>query len=200
MAEITTPYSPMHINCTIGQPYGNPRRLYLWSSYWSRLPCKSEQVKQTQIYTLVILGEITYIYRNETHEGSGYSVALGNQVQIFGTNGIYYRYCHLQYGSIPNDLQVGDIVDQNTFIGKMGNTGHSFGTHLHLEASTQEAWACGTFLVPGDSLLFGNTRGTIVIFGGYIPPEPPTPTDVKKSKFPWVLYSRKLRNKKLTKN
>jgi len=28
MAEYTTKYSPMHIDCTIGQPYGNPSSSY----------------------------------------------------------------------------------------------------------------------------------------------------------------------------
>lgn len=35
--------------------------------------------------------------------------------------------------------------------------------------------------------------------GGITPPTPPTPTpggDLPKSKFPWVLYARKLRKKK----
>lgn len=126
----------------------------------------------------------------------GYSQALGNQVQILGDNGIYYRYCHMKYGTNTH-LTVGQRVDQSTYIGQMGNTGNSTGTHLHLEASTTQSWNCSTFLVPGDSLLFGNTRGTIVIYGGS--PEPPTPTDIKKSKFPWVLYSRKLRNKRIDK-
>lgn len=92
-------------------------------------------------------GEIVYLYTQETHEGSGYSAYLGNQVQIRADNGIYYRYCHMLYGSNTH-LQVGQRVDQNTYLGKMGNTGQSFGTHLHLEASTQQNWACGTFLVP----------------------------------------------------
>ena len=33
MATVQSSVSPMHINCTIGQPYGNPRNLYMWLSY-----------------------------------------------------------------------------------------------------------------------------------------------------------------------
>lgn len=119
----------------------------------------------------------------------GYSQALGNQVQILAQNGIYYRYCHLKYGTIPSNLQVGDSVNQNTFIGKMGNTGNSTGTHLHLEASTSQSWNCNNFLVPGDSLLFGNERGTIVKYGGTPPPPPPPPGTVK-NKWGWI-YTKK---------
>lgn len=32
--------------------------------------------------------------------------------------------------------------------------------------------------------------------GGVIPPTPPTPTQSNRNKFPWVLYSRKLRNRR----
>ena len=192
MATIFTPYSPMHIDCTIGNPYGAPppprSYIQLWISYRSRLSCESVQYIVTLIYTLVCLGEITYLYTSETQEGGG--VALGNQVQIRGDNGLYYRYCHLQYGSNTH-LVIGQRVDQNTFIGIMGNTGQSFGTHLHLECSTTSEWNCLTFETPGDSLLFGNERGTIVVYDDT--PIPPTPTDRKKSKFPWVLYANKLR-------
>ena len=44
---------------------------------------------------------------------------FGNQVQIKDNRtGLYYRYCHMVYGSI--NLNVGDRVNINTIIGKMG--------------------------------------------------------------------------------
>lgn len=64
------------------------------------------------------------------------------------------------YGSIQ--VQVGDIVTTATKIGKMGNTGNSTGTHLHLEASTSQAWVCENFVDPCSPLGFPNERGTIV--------------------------------------
>lgn len=98
------------------------------------------------------------------------------------------------YGSV--NLNVGDRVNSNTIIGKMGNTGNSTGTHLHLEASTTQAWQCSSFVDPCQPLGFPNVRGTIVKWDGTIPPTPPIPTEkIKKKKFPWVLYARKLRNK-----
>ena len=64
------------------------------------------------------------------------------------------------YGSIT--VNVGDRVTTATKIGKMGNTGNSTGTHLHLEASTSQAWICENFRNPCEPLGFPNERGTIV--------------------------------------
>ena len=119
----------------------------------------------------------------------------GNQVQIYDNRtGLYYRYCHMLYGSIT--LNVGDSVNLNTIVGKMGNTGNSTGTHLHLEASTTQAWQCSSFVDPCTPLGFPNERGTIVQWDGTTPPTPPTPTQIEKKKFPWCIYFRKLRKKR----
>ena len=55
----------------------------------------------------------------------------GNLVKIDHGNGYYTRYIHLAYGSIK--VNVGDKVKKGTIIGYMGNTGYSFGGHLHFE-------------------------------------------------------------------
>lgn len=74
-------------------------------------------------------------------------LVCGNQVQIRDNRtGLYYRYCHMLYGSIQ--VKVGDKVTTTTKIGKMGNTGNSTGTHLHLEASTTQSWKCDSFVNP----------------------------------------------------
>lgn len=78
----------------------------------------------------------------------------------------------------------------------MGNTGNSTGTHLHLEASTTQAWQCSSFVDPCQPLGFPNERGTIVHWDGTIPPEPPTPTERKKTKFPWAVLTNKMRKKR----
>ena len=59
-------------------------------------------------------------------------------------------------------MNVGDKVNINTVIGKMGNTGNSTGTHLHLEATIKQAWACENFVNPLEPLGIPNVRGTIV--------------------------------------
>lgn len=92
-------------------------------------------------------------------------------------------------------VNVGDIVNLNSVIGRMGATGNVTGRHLHLECSTTQAWQCSTFVNPCDLLKIPNVDNTIIHYDGTIPPEPePEPTEVKKSKFKWVLYARKLRN------
>lgn len=100
----------------------------------------------------------------------------------------------------PTDLQVGDTVTTATKVGKMGATGNVTGIHLHLELSDVSYWDTTRthFQNPLIALGIPDARGTIVHYNGTVPPEPPeppTPTEQKKKKFPWVLYSRQLRNK-----
>lgn len=95
------------------------------------------------------------------------------------------------HGSIT--LNVGDKVNINTIIGKMGNTGNSTGTHLHLEATIVQTWACANFVDPLTPLGIPNVRGTIVNYGAT--PTPPIPT-IKKTKFNWKIFTRKIRQRR----
>lgn len=104
---------------------------------------------------------------------------------------------------ILNSLQVsvGDEVDITTPIGTMGATGNVTGRHLHLECSTTQRWQCSTFLNPCDILGIPNVKGTVIHYDGEAPgpgpgPEPSPTEPFTQSKFPWVLLSRKLRNKR----
>lgn len=76
----------------------------------------------------------------------------------------------------------------------MGDTGNVTGIHLHLERATTYSWQCGTFLNPAEYLQIPNEDDTIVLYSGS-PTPPPTPTQVIKTHFPWVLYARKIRAK-----
>ena len=51
---------------------------------------------------------------------------------------LYSTYAHLSAWYV----NVGDIVSPSTMIGRMGNTGYSFGSHLHLEITTCD-WHAG---------------------------------------------------------
>jgi murein DD-endopeptidase MepM/ murein hydrolase activator NlpD len=191
MAEYTTKYSPMHIDCTIGQPYGNVDPNYSCGFHTGvDFPQSGVAVQNPDLYSITDDGVVVYVY----NQSQGTTPALGNQVQIYDNRtGLYYRYCHMLYGSVT--LNVGDRVNLNTIVGKMGNTGNSTGTHLHLEASTSQVWSCSNFVDPCQPLGFPNTRGTIVKWDS-TPPTPPIPTVIKKKKFPWVIYFRKLRNRR----
>lgn len=74
--------------------------------------------------------------------------------------------------------------------------GNVTGIHLHLEYSTSPTWNYDNFLNPSDALGIPNVRGTIVLYDGSITPPTPPPTEIKKKKFPWAIYFRKLRKKR----
>ena len=57
-----------------------------------------------------------------------YSTA-GNYVMIYHGNGLYTRYLHLD----SLNVSVGQQVTKGQKLGVMGNTGNSFGAHLHFD-------------------------------------------------------------------
>lgn len=63
--------------------------------------------------------------------GSGYNALSGYYVEIDHQNGYCSRYAHM--ASLSRYVKIGDKVNIGDTIGDMGNTGRSFGTHLHLE-------------------------------------------------------------------
>jgi len=63
-----------------------------------------------------------------TYAGWDYS-GYGNLVVISHANGYESYYAHLS----KIEVKIGQSVDMNTEIGKMGETGHATGPHLHLE-------------------------------------------------------------------
>lgn len=57
----------------------------------------------------------------------------GNYVRIDGDDGNRYFYCHLASRAVVT----GQRIAQGGVIGVMGNTGRSFGAHLHLQIRTK---------------------------------------------------------------
>ncbi|AJY77636.1 membrane protein [Paenibacillus beijingensis] len=62
-------------------------------------------------------------------EFAGQKSGYGNVIIINHKNGYKTLYAHLSKISVSD----GEVVEKGDSIGVMGNTGHSFGTHLHFE-------------------------------------------------------------------
>ncbi len=91
--------------------------------------------------SLVVAGA-SGVVKDAGYSPSGY----GNFVQIDHGNGVETLYAHM----LDNSLMVspGDTVFKGQAIGRVGNTGHSFGAHLHFEViingvQVNPAWYLG---------------------------------------------------------
>ena len=62
-------------------------------------------------------------------QGEGVNWRYGNFVKIQHDNGTVCLYAHMEYTSV----RVGQRVSKGQVIGRMGNSGNSFGGHLHWE-------------------------------------------------------------------
>lgn len=60
--------------------------------------------------------------------------SYGNYVKLRHSNGYYTLYAHMAYNTVK--VKVGDKVRKGQVLGYMGNTGYSFGGHLHWEVRT----------------------------------------------------------------
>lgn len=65
------------------------------------------------------------VYVAGTHGGYGNTVVLDHG------QGLFTLYGHMQWGSLT--VGVGATVAQGQTLGKIGNTGNSFGAHIHFE-------------------------------------------------------------------
>lgn len=68
------------------------------------------------------------VYATNDNDNSGKS--WGNYVKIKHNDGTYTLYAHLKNGI---KVKKGQTVKQGTQVGNMGNTGKSYGNHLHYE-------------------------------------------------------------------
>ena len=69
-------------------------------------------------------------------QGEGVNWAYGNFVKIINDDGTVCLYAHMEYTSV----KVGQRVSKGQVIGRMGNSGNSFGGHLHWEL-----WSCNDY-------------------------------------------------------
>lgn len=183
MATVTINNSPIHSDSILTAVYGET------GSNWANFHTGTDFAP----YGSTPANPDLYSVCNGVVNNILYNNTLGNQIIIQDENGNYWRYCHMLNRS---NLNIGDNVTLNTKVGIMGNTGNVTGTHLHLEYSTSPKWNYDYFLNPSTALGIPNKRGTIVKWSGVIPPTPPTPYNIKRKKFKWVLYANKIRKKR----
>ena len=69
-------------------------------------------------------------------QGEGVNWAYGNFVKIINDDGTVCLYAHMEYTSV----KVGQRVSKGQVIGRMGNSGNSYGGHLHWEL-----WSCNDY-------------------------------------------------------
>lgn len=87
------------------------------------------------------------------NDGCGFGLKVEHEIE---GRDVTARYCHMQVGS--HDYQVGDTVRVGDPVGHVGNTGMSFGSHLHFALTVdKEAIDPMPFLLKYNRL----TRGTL---------------------------------------
>lgn len=131
----------------------------------------------------------------------GVTSTAGNYViivdDILGSNTYGYatRYLHLRDQVVP---PINSRIQQLDPIGIEGSTGQSTGIHLHVEMQDvsrfnwewHSSYTKSDYLDPTVFMGIDNVEGTHWIYDG----TPPTPIEVLHyNKFPFVLYSDKLR-------
>lgn len=96
--------------------------------------------------------------------GNGYGSGTGYYVDLNHGNGIVTRSFHMV---VPSDLAIGAVVSKGQMIGRVGNTGNSFGDHLHWETIVN-----GVHQNPRDFMATYGDGGTAGGGGGGTPTDP----------------------------
>lgn len=74
------------------------------------------------------------VVRIATEQGGAFGVTVYIEHVVDGRT-VFSRYAHMQYGSLK--VFEGQQVRVGQKVGRVGNTGRSFGAHLHLEITTE---------------------------------------------------------------
>ena len=139
-----------------------------------------------------------HVFQLGTDSSQGNYIVIVDDIVGSNTYGYATRYMHLASFNVSQNDSV--VVGQQ--VGMEGTTGQSTGIHLHVEMQDisrfnwQWHWSYtkSDYLDPTIFMGIDNIDGTQWIYDGTPIPPTPTPT-IKKGKFPWVLYAKKLRNK-----
>jgi len=88
--------------------------------------CSDRVLSDGRAYLVPIVGGT---YQWEPRSNCGLDGGLGNSVKIRHDNGQYSVYGHMSNVQVSGNQR----VDSNTIVGYVGNSGHSYGFHLHYE-------------------------------------------------------------------
>ena len=94
---------------------------------------------------VVAVEDGTVVYSRIITDKSNPTWEWGNYVVIRTASGKYHYYCHLASRSVS----AGQTVKAGDKLGVMGNTGYSFGEHLHFEARQSD----GTTTISPETVL-----------------------------------------------
>lgn len=91
-----------------------------------------DMVKQkNSLDTIIAIQSGKVITVVNKYKGRNLAGGYGNYIVIQHGNGFTTKYCHLKYNSIK--VSIGDIVKKGQEIAYMGDSGYTFGAHLHFE-------------------------------------------------------------------
>lgn len=83
--------------------------------------------------TIVAIADGVITAQRKWVKGFAKSPAFGNCVYIKHENGMVTKYAHLKYGTMPDWIKDNVPVKKGDVLGFMGNTGYSYGAHLHFQ-------------------------------------------------------------------
>ena len=99
-------------------------------------------------------GEVVYVQDGVPgHDERVYTA--GNFVRIRHENGMYSRYLHMVNGSIK--VKIGQKVKAGTVLGHEGETGYSFGIHLHFDVNDGKNYVDPLPYLLGQKSFYKNT-------------------------------------------
>lgn len=124
------------------------------------------------------------------------STGFGNYIIMKdSTTNLGFLYAHMSTVYVSQ----GQSVYNGMLVGIQGRTGSATGNHLHLEMQdlTNRNWIFqgqrSDYINPADWIPYDEILGDNLYYDGVIPP---TPTTSTKKKFPWFIYSRRLRERR----
>lgn len=90
----------------------------------------SQNEEENKVYALKHGTVIQAVDGKDMNRGSTGTESYGNFIMIRHDDGLESTYAHLLKGSVR--VKIGQVVDENTQIAIMGETGNAYGRHLHL--------------------------------------------------------------------